>query len=100
LNPLIYPEWWGDDNQDLEEDDSVFQPSSKRPHSGNNRVIEVHHHDGWRKHIAREEDSSLDRRLMEAKEEAARLERMFAENKRDNHSKNRGVVKYAPQYYE
>lgn len=66
LNPLIYPEWWGGYEESKPTLEALeCQNYYQAPLS--NRRRQPH------------EENSLDRRLMEAKEAAARLERMFAE---------------------
>jgi hypothetical protein len=57
---LIYPEWWGFD------DSNIIDPTNNEAPISNRRKAT--------------DENSLDRRLLEAKEAAAKLERMFAEN--------------------
>lgn len=109
LNPLIYPEWWGNyegeetitDQEELEDDSVFHQVSTYNHHSKPRHNSGTRMEGGWTKRVLREEDNnSLDRRLLEAKEEAMRLERMFAENKHRADSKKRPQFVEEPGCYD
>jgi len=57
---LIYPEWWGFDDSRI-----IDATHNEEPISNRRKATD---------------ENSLDRRLLEAKEAAAKLEKMFAEN--------------------
>lgn len=71
LNPLIYPDWWGGYEESIEVPNPVIEKRQDEEARSWNRKPSKKRG---------EQESSLDRRLQEAKEAAAHLERMFAEN--------------------
>eukprot|EP00347_Sterkiella_histriomuscorum_P008772 403343816 len=68
LNPLIYPEWWGE--EDAEEQTQSQTTTNRKKSEEKPQFVNL-------KYDHEDREDSLDRRLKEAKEAAAKLDKMF-----------------------